>query len=47
MTDKMSYVSTAEGTLIEFLLGKQLSGIVALEKVPARTNLPIFCASLF
>lgn len=37
LTDKMSYVSTAGGALIEFLMGKQLPGVVALEKATART----------
>ena len=36
LADKMSYVSTAGGALIEFLMGKQLSGVVALEKASAR-----------
>jgi phosphoglycerate kinase len=36
LTDKMSYVSTAGGALIEFLMGKQLPGVVALEKAAAR-----------
>ncbi len=35
--DKISYVSTAGGALIEFLMGKQLPGVVALEKAAART----------
>jgi phosphoglycerate kinase len=35
--DQISYVSTAGGALIEFLMGKQLSGVVALEKAAART----------
>ncbi len=34
---KISYVSTAGGALIEFLMGKQLPGVVALEKAAART----------
>ncbi len=33
---KISYVSTAGGALIEFLMGKKLPGVVALEKVAAR-----------
>jgi len=37
LADKISYISTAGGALIEFLMGKQLPGVVALEKVAART----------
>jgi phosphoglycerate kinase len=37
LADKMSYVSTAGGALIEFLMGNQLPGVVALEKAAART----------
>jgi phosphoglycerate kinase len=37
LADKMSYISTAGGALIEFLMGKQLPGVVALEKAAART----------
>jgi len=37
LADRMSYVSTAGGALIEFLMGKQLPGVVALEKAAART----------
>jgi len=33
----MGYVSTAGGALIEFLMGEQLPGVVALEKAAART----------
>jgi 3-phosphoglycerate kinase len=32
----MGYVSTAGGALIEFLMGEQLPGVVALEKAAAR-----------
>jgi phosphoglycerate kinase len=37
LADKMSYVSTAGGALIEFLMGKQLPGVFALEQAAART----------
>ena len=37
LADKISYISTAGGALIEFLMGKQLPGVVALEKAAART----------
>jgi phosphoglycerate kinase len=36
LSEKMSYISTAGGALIEFLMGEQLPGIVALEKAAAR-----------
>ncbi len=36
LTDKISYISTAGGALIEFLMGKKLPGVVALEKAAAR-----------
>jgi phosphoglycerate kinase len=36
LADKMGYVSTAGGALIEFLMGKQLPGVVALEKAAER-----------
>ncbi|MGD6809809.1 MAG: phosphoglycerate kinase [Candidatus Bathyarchaeia archaeon] len=31
LTDKISYISTAGGALVEFLMGKKLPGVVALE----------------
>jgi len=37
LSKKMGYVSTAGGALIEFLMGEQLPGVVALEKAAART----------
>ncbi len=37
LAGKMSYISTAGGALIEFLMGKQLPGVVALEKTAAKT----------
>jgi phosphoglycerate kinase len=37
LTKKISYVSTAGGALIEFLMGKKLPGVVALEKAAAKT----------
>jgi phosphoglycerate kinase len=36
LSKKISYVSTAGGALIEFLMGKRLPGVVALEKAAAR-----------
>ena len=36
LAEKMSYVSTAGGALIEFLMGKQLPGVIALEKAAKR-----------
>jgi phosphoglycerate kinase len=36
LTNKVSYVSTAGGALIEFLMGKKLPGVVALEKAASR-----------
>jgi len=38
LAKKMGYVSTAGGALIEFLMGEQLPGVVALEKAAARTK---------
>ena len=37
LAEKMSYISTAGGALIEFLMGKELPGVVALEKAAKRT----------
>jgi phosphoglycerate kinase len=36
LSNKISYVSTAGGALVEFLMGKKLPGVVALEKAAAR-----------
>jgi phosphoglycerate kinase len=36
LTDRVSYISTAGGALIEFLMGKRLPGVVALEKAAVR-----------
>jgi phosphoglycerate kinase len=36
LSKKISYISTAGGTLTEFLMGKKLPGIIALEKAAAR-----------
>ena len=36
LTDKISYISTAVGALIEFLMGKKLPCVVALEKAAKR-----------
>ncbi|MGQ9537997.1 MAG: phosphoglycerate kinase [Candidatus Bathycorpusculaceae bacterium] len=38
LSNKISYVSTAGGALIEFLMGKKLPGVVALEKAAARKS---------
>jgi phosphoglycerate kinase len=37
MAQKMGYVSTAGGALIEFLMGEKLPGVAALEEAAART----------
>jgi phosphoglycerate kinase len=37
LTKRISYISTAGGALIEFLMGKKLPGVVALEKAATRT----------
>jgi phosphoglycerate kinase len=36
LTGKISYISTAGGALTEFLMGKKLPGVVALEKAATR-----------
>ncbi len=36
LTNKMGYISTAGGALIEFLMGEKLPGVVALEEAAAR-----------
>jgi phosphoglycerate kinase len=36
LSNKISYISTAGGALIEFLMGKKLPGVVALEKAATR-----------
>jgi phosphoglycerate kinase len=36
LTKKISYISTAGGALIEFLMGKKLPGVTALEKAATR-----------
>ena len=36
LSDKISYISTTGGALIEFLMGKKLPGVVALENAAAR-----------
>jgi len=38
LTKRISYISTAGGALIEFLMGKQLPGVVALEKAATRQS---------
>jgi phosphoglycerate kinase len=38
LTKKISYISTAGGALIEFLMGKKLPGVAALEKAATRTT---------
>lgn len=45
LTKKMSYVSTAGGALIEFLMGEKLPGVIALEKAAERTR-PIHASKL-
>lgn len=37
LAKKMSYISTAGGALIEFLMGKELPGVAALKKAAKRT----------
>ncbi len=38
LNKKISYISTAGGALIEFLMGKKLPGVTALEKAATRTS---------
>jgi phosphoglycerate kinase len=38
LTEKISYISTAGGALIEFLMGKKLPGVVALEKAATKKD---------
>jgi len=38
LAPKISYISTAGGALIEFLMGKKLPGVVALEKAASRKS---------
>jgi len=46
LTKKIGYISTAGGALIEFLMGKKLPGVVALEtavdKKKSKPSLPLF-----
>ncbi len=41
LTDKISYISTAGGALVEFLMGKKLPGVVALETATTKKVYPI------
>ena len=36
LSNRISYISTAGGALVEFMMGKKLPGVVALEKAAAR-----------
>ena len=38
LSDKISYISTAGGALIEFLMGEKLPGVAALENAASRTK---------
>lgn len=38
LSKKISYISTAGGALVEFLMGKKLPGVVALEKAAVRES---------
>ena len=50
LTKKISYISTAGGALIEFLMGKKLPGVVALENAAETKKVyavPTFKYSVF
>ena len=48
LTKKIGYISTAGGALIEFLMGKKLPGVVALETaIQDQKNLIFFSFLLF
>jgi len=36
LTDEVDYISTAGGALIEFLMGRRLPGVAALEEAAKR-----------